>query len=138
MPHRLVVLDVNRCVGCELCMYACSRRYGEGGLAKSAIHVRSIGGAERGFTVIVCRACQDPPCARACPEDALIRRDGGGVLLNASKCNGCRVCVSACPFGAIFWDHSIEKPIICVYCGYCVDYCPYNILELEEIAYARE
>ncbi|MFH1179461.1 MAG: 4Fe-4S binding protein [Candidatus Bathyarchaeota archaeon] len=40
-----MVVDSERCVGCQLCMFACNRRYGSGGLAKSAIRVRSTGGA---------------------------------------------------------------------------------------------
>jgi len=113
-------------------MYACSRRFGDGGLSKAAIHVRSVGGFERGFTVIVCRACLDPPCAKVCPVGALIPRDGGGVLLDSSKCIGCRNCVDACPIGAVFWDDELDKPLICVHCGYCVNYCPYGVIALEE------
>jgi len=134
-PKRLVVTDPDLCVGCLSCMFACSRRYPESGLAKSAIHVRSVGGVERGYTVIVCRACPDPPCARVCPTNALIRRKGGGVLLVPNKCIGCGLCVEACPFGAIQWDYDENKPVICVHCGYCVNYCPYGVLALEEIAW---
>jgi len=114
-------------------MFACSRRFPEAGLAKSAIHVRSVGGFERGFTVIVCRACKDPPCAKVCPTNALIKRKGGGVILYASKCIGCGNCVGACPFGAIQWDYDENKPVICMHCGFCVDFCPYGVLALEEI-----
>jgi len=32
---------------------------------------RCVGGMERGFTVVVCRACNDPPCAKVCPTGAL-------------------------------------------------------------------
>ncbi|MEM1898484.1 MAG: hypothetical protein QXD36_05280, partial [Sulfolobales archaeon] len=78
---RLVVIDVNKCVGCQLCMLACSRRFGVVGHSKSAIWVRSAGGFERGFTLVVCRACRDPPCARVCPTKALKLREGGGVIL---------------------------------------------------------
>lgn len=130
---RLVVVDPDLCVGCMSCMFACARRFPEGGLAKSAIHIRSVGGFERGFTVIVCRACPDPPCAKVCPTNALIPRRGGGVVLNAGKCIGCGLCVQACPFGAIQWDVDINKPVVCVHCGYCVTYCPHGVLSLEEV-----
>ena len=134
MPYRLAVVDPDRCVGCMSCMFACSRRFGDGGIGKSAIHVRSVGGFERGFTVIVCRACVDPPCARVCPTGALKPRPGGrGVVLNHNICIGCGHCVQACPIGAVMWDEETNKPIICVYCGYCVNYCPHGVLALEEV-----
>lgn len=131
MVRRLGVIDVDRCVGCQLCMFACERRFADGGLAKSAIMIKSAGGFERGFIVIVCRACEDPPCARVCPTDALIPLKGGGVRLNESKCIGCRNCVEACTVNAVFWDYERNKPVICVYCGYCAKYCPHGVIELE-------
>lgn len=133
MGKRLAVVDVDLCVGCQSCMFACSRRLGTAGLANSAIHVRSIGGVERGFTVIVCRACNDPPCARVCPVDALTVRKDGGVRLDPGKCIGCGICREVCPYGAIFWNEERNKPVICIYCGYCESYCPYGVIALEEI-----
>ncbi|MCD6511532.1 MAG: 4Fe-4S binding protein [Thaumarchaeota archaeon] len=129
---RLAVLDPDRCTGCQLCMFACNRRFGGGGLSYSAIMVRSSGGVERGFVVVVCRACPDPPCAKVCPTDALVPRKGGGVMLNPNKCIGCGMCLEACPFRAIQWDEHTNKPIVCVHCGYCVDYCPHGVLGMEE------
>lgn len=128
---RLTVVDAEKCVGCQCCMFACARRI-EPGLAASCIQVKSAGGMERGFTVIVCRACIDPPCARVCPTGALVPREGGGVRLRADRCLGCGLCRQACVLEAVFWHEEANKPMICVHCGYCVEFCPYGVLRLEE------
>ncbi len=128
MASRLSVIDVERCVGCQSCMFACARRAGTGGLEGSRIQVRSAGGIRRGFTVIVCRACGDPPCASVCPTGALSRREGGGVRLATTLCIGCGGCVGACSFEAIAWDARVHKPLVCTYCGYCARYCPYEVI----------
>ena len=129
---RLAVVDVDLCVGCQCCMMACNRRFGDAGTAKSAIHITSAGGVERGFVVLVCRACLDPPCMKVCQTGALTKKRGGGVILDQSKCIGCKHCVDACTIGVVFWDDSNEKPVICVHCGYCIDYCPYGVMRIEE------
>lgn len=133
MAKRLSVIDADRCVGCQSCMFACTRRTGNGGLDESCIHISSAGGIRKGFTVIVCRACDNPPCARVCPTDALTPREGGGVRFDASKCVSCGNCAEACPFGAVMWDSAANQPRICIYCGYCASYCPYDVIALEEI-----
>ncbi|MBA7643706.1 Tetrathionate reductase subunit B [subsurface metagenome] len=129
---RLAVEDTERCIGCQSCMFACSRRQGEAGVARTSIGVRSVGGMERGFVVVVCRACDDPPCAKVCPTDALKPRKGGGVRFDITKCTGCGYCREACLIGCVFWDDEINKPMICVHCGYCVQFCPHGVLRLEK------
>ncbi len=133
MVKRVSVIDVERCVGCQACMFACTRRFGVGGTGDARIMVRSVGGIRRGFVVVVCRACPDPPCAHVCPTAALTARDGGGVVFHPDKCLGCGNCVDACPYGAVFWDDVTGKPQICVYCGICAQYCPYDVISLEEV-----
>ncbi|MBN1425429.1 4Fe-4S binding protein [Candidatus Fermentibacteria bacterium] len=135
MAKRLSVIDAERCVGCQSCMFACARRGGNGGLEGACIGVRSAGGIRKGFVVVVCRACPDPPCAKVCPTDALTPREGGGVCLDRSLCIGCGNCREACPFGAIFWDDDAGKPLVCIYCGYCAHYCPYDVLAHEEVSH---
>lgn len=133
MVKRLAIQDNERCVGCQSCMFACARRPGMGGLTGTSLWIRSAGGIRKGFVVIVCRACPDPPCVRVCPTDALVLRPGGGVRLKSELCIGCRNCAEACSYGAVLWDNERIKPLICVHCGYCASYCPYDVLEMEEI-----
>ncbi len=129
---KLKVIDSQLCVGCQLCMFACSRRGGEAGLSNSCIGVKSAGGMSKGFQVVVCRSCADPPCVRACPVDALSARPGGGVRLKAERCIGCGACRQACIIGAVFWNAEKQKPLICVQCGTCAKYCPHAVLALEK------
>ena len=129
---RLEVIDSELCVGCQSCMFACSRRSDSVGLAASKIGVHSAGGMENGFVVVVCRSCSDPPCARACPVDALKVLEKGGVRLDAKRCIGCGACREACIIGAVFWDNEQNKPMICVHCGYCAEFCPHGVLGLKK------
>ena len=108
-------------------------------MGASRIGVRSAGGMRKGFVVVVCRACLDPPCARSCPSGALQLRSGGGVVFAVEKCTSCGACREACPFGVIFWDADREEPLICVYCGYCANYCAYDVIahgDIEEAEHA--
>ena len=129
---RLKVIDSQRCVGCQSCMFACSRRFGHAGLANTCMNVVSAGGMSKGFKVIVCRACKEPPCAKACPVDALLVNPKGGIKLKSELCVGCKNCIDACILGAIQWNEETAKPLACIQCGLCVKYCPHHVIEIVE------
>lgn len=103
-------------------------------IAKSAIKIKTSGGLQGKFISIVCIACRDErACAEACPTGALVERKGGGVLLAADRCIGCRKCVSACIVNAVNFDEDKNRPIICKHCSVCTRFCPHECLRMEDV-----
>ncbi len=56
--------------------------------------------AEGQRNAITCRHCEDAPCVRSCPNDA-IAQSGDSVQVRQEKCIGCKSCMVACPFGVM-------------------------------------
>jgi Fe-S-cluster-containing dehydrogenase component/formate-dependent nitrite reductase membrane component NrfD len=77
--------------------------------------------ARRSFQVTRCNQCMDPPCVAACPTAAMHQRPDGIVDFDKSICIGCKACIAACPYDAIFInpeDKSAEK---CNFCAHRID-----------------
>jgi len=49
----------------------------------------------------VCKHCVEAPCLEVCPTRAIVRTEFDTVLIRQEVCNGCRLCIAACPFGVI-------------------------------------
>ncbi len=137
-PARLVkVLDQTRCIGCHACTTACKSE-NEVPLGVTRTYVKSVDvgtfpNARRAFQVTRCNQCSDAPCVAACPTKAMYRREDGIVDFDKSICIGCKACIAACPYDAIFInpeDHSAEKCNLCAHrldIGLepaCVTVCP--------------
>ena len=126
---------MNKCIGCFTCMLVCSGvNHKNHSISKSAIRVKTSGGLQGKFIAVVCIACKNGrACAQACPSGALENRPGGGVLLKADQCIGCRKCEVACIMSAAHYDEIENQPIICKHCGVCARFCPHECLMMEDV-----
>jgi len=74
------------CSGCHSCEVACKQEHG---LGVGPRVVRVLEKAPN-FKPLFCHHCEDPPCAIACPEDAITKDPETGVVLHdKDKCTGC-------------------------------------------------
>ena len=74
----------------------------------------------------VCKHCVNAPCLEVCPTAAILRTEFDTVYIHEPACNGCRDCVSACPFGVI---HMSEDPnrLVAQKCTFCYDRLQNNL-----------
>jgi len=71
--------------------------------------------------VNVCKHCDEPVCVKACPEDAIIKREDGIVILDYERCTGCQLCINECPYHAISFDEDRKTAAKCNLCHHRVD-----------------
>jgi Fe-S-cluster-containing dehydrogenase component len=65
--------------------------------------------------------CEGAPCIDVCPEDAIVRRDDGIVVLDEEACTGCAVCIDACPYAVISFNEERGIAQKCNLCHHRVD-----------------
>ncbi|WON78641.1 electron transport protein HydN [Serratia sp. UGAL515B_01] len=111
--NRFIIADPKKCIGCRTCEIACVMAHSENqdisllNTATFAPRIHVIKGVNVS-TAVLCRQCEDAPCANVCPNGAISRTDNM-VLVKQECCIGCKTCVVACPYGAM---EVITHPII--------------------------
>ena len=125
-PYELII-DHASCWGCRTCELACKQEN------RDPVGVRLIRVLEEGpgvvdgrpfftFRVSACRHCEAPDCVEACPEEAVVRREDGIVLMDEGLCSGCGLCMEACPYDAIAFDEERGVARKCNLCAHRVDH----------------
>src|SRR2546423_11811567 len=67
----------------------------------------------RHFGVMRCNHCDSPPCTEICPTNALYRRSDGIIDFDNRRCIGCKGCMQACPYDALYIDPNTNTAAKC-------------------------
>jgi len=130
--RKYLIVNPEKCVGCSICELACSLEK-EGHLNPVKSRIRIIRGPPFIHQAITCRQCEDTPCIRACPKEALYQSEKtGAILVDDEKCDGCKWCLEACEYGAITYDQDAKTVRICDLCDgqpKCKDMCPEEAID---------
>jgi carbon-monoxide dehydrogenase iron sulfur subunit len=131
--EKVLAVDHEKCTGCRLCEMVCSVKHaGVNSPSRSRIHV--IKWPFEGFELpMLCQQCEEAPCIAVCPKDALSQDSSlDRVALDYDLCIGCKMCVTACPFGGMGIDTVARQVIKCDLCDgdpACVRFCDPGALE---------
>jgi molybdopterin-containing oxidoreductase family iron-sulfur binding subunit len=118
-----MVIDTRRCVGCKACVVACkAENKTPPGVSYTVVVDQAFGPTPDDkplFMTKPCFHCEHPPCIGVCPVSATFKREQDGiVVIDYDRCIGCRYCVTACPYGARFFDFGENYPSVAAATGW--------------------
>jgi len=118
-------LDQRTCIGCHACTVACKTEHevpvGQFRTWVKYVDKGTYPSSTREFGVMRCNHCTDAPCIQICPTGALFKRPDGIVDFNNEACIGCKSCMQACPYDAIYIDEDTHTAAKCNMCAHRID-----------------
>lgn len=118
-------IDQRTCIGCHACTVACKTEHdipvGQFRTWLKYVDNGSFPDTTRSFGVMRCNHCTDAPCVKICPTESLFKREDGIVDFDQERCIGCKSCMQACPYDAIYIDKDTSTAAKCNLCAHRVD-----------------
>jgi Fe-S-cluster-containing dehydrogenase component len=107
-PRWAMVIDLAKCIGCSTCTVTCKAE----NRTPPGVTYNVVLTQERGrFPQVTvehiprpCMQCDRPACAQVCPVKATYKMQNGITAIDYERCIGCRYCITACPYGARYFD----------------------------------
>ncbi len=118
-------IDQRTCIGCHACTVACKTEHevpvGQFRTWVKYVDKGAYPSTTREFGVMRCNHCTDAPCVTICPTKALFKRSDGIVDFDRDRCIGCKSCMQACPYDAIYIDEDTHTAAKCNFCAHRID-----------------
>jgi Fe-S-cluster-containing dehydrogenase component len=118
-------IDQGTCIGCHACTVACKTEHqipvGQFRTWVKYVDKGAFPNTRREFAVLRCNHCTDAPCVSICPTRSLFKRQDGIVDFDSDRCIGCKSCLQACPYDAIYIDAESHTAAKCNFCAHRVD-----------------
>jgi Fe-S-cluster-containing dehydrogenase component len=160
---KAFIVDLSICNGCYCCQIACKDEHVANDWTPYAkpqpdtgqfwvkIH-ESIRGSvpkvKMSYTPQMCMHCDEPKCKEVCKAQAIYKREDGLVIIDPTKCTGCKLCEDYCPSNRIFFNEGLNIAQKCTGCAHliddkwdvprCVDACPTGALTFGEESELQE
>ncbi len=119
------LIDHRKCIGCHACSVACKEEHQVAlGVYRTWVKYVEKGAfpnTQRNFTVMRCNHCEEAPCVTICPVTALYKADNGIVDFDSDVCIGCKACMQACPYDALYIDPKNNTAAKCNFCAHRVE-----------------
>lgn len=134
---KLLVVNSEKCSGCRTCENACSY-FHEGEFNPALARLTVISWKKEGMDFpVICQQCETPLCKEVCPVNAIyLDENTSAWIINEEKCIGCKLCVNACPVGAMSFHSQKRMPFKCDLCKgepQCVKRCVMDAIEYMEL-----
>jgi Fe-S-cluster-containing dehydrogenase component len=115
--ENVLVMDMDLCVRCGNCSFACEKVHGQSRLVRRGIHIERpprprTQTLQHLLVPEVCIHCQDPECLTSCPTGAIARREYGQIDIEPTTCTGCMACARLCPYNAISMIPEVPVPAL--------------------------
>lgn len=117
------VIDHSRCIGCHACTVACKAEndvpIGDFRTWVKYTEKGAFPDVKRSFAVLRCNQCTNAPCVTICPVNALEKRAKDGIVdVNPKLCIGCKGCMQACPYDALYLNEAKGTAEKCHFCAH--------------------